>query len=160
VQLGRRVEAGAPLFSIADRGSAWVEANFKEDQLRHMRPGQPVAIRSDLYGEDLELRGRVASIGAGTGSVFAILPPQNATGNWIKIVQRVPVRIELEQAFSAEHPLPFGASLHVEVDTHRRDGPRLAATPERREADASAAYAYQSEGADELIAGIVRANGG
>jgi len=161
VQLGQRVEAGTALFSIAERGSAWVEANFKEDQLRHMRPGQPVAIRSDLYGDELDLRGRLASIGAGTGSVFAILPPQNATGNWIKIVQRVPVRIELEErGLGNGHPLPFGASLHVEVDTHRRDGPRLAPTPVRPASDASAVYAYQSEGVDGLITGIIRANGG
>jgi len=160
VQIGQRVEPGTPLFSIAQRDSAWVEANFKENQLRHMRPGQPVSMSSDLYGEELLLRGRIESIGAGTGSVFAILPPQNATGNWIKIVQRVPVRIALERQPDASLPLPLGASLHVRVDTRERGGPREAPPAPRAAHPDEDLYAYQSAGADEMIAAIISANGG
>jgi membrane fusion protein (multidrug efflux system) len=151
VQLGQRVDAGVPLFSIVEDGALWVEANFKEDQLRHLRSGQPVEMRSDLYGDGWLLHGRVSGIGAGTGAVFAVLPPQNATGNWIKIVQRVPVRIELDQPPDAEHPLPLGASLEVRVDTHDRRGSRLPlarTTP----ADArSAVYDDHDQGVEALI---------
>jgi membrane fusion protein (multidrug efflux system) len=155
VQAGQRIAEGTPLFSIAERHSAWIEANFKETQLRHIRPGQPVEIRSDLYGTDNILHGRVASIGSGTGSVFSLLPPQNATGNWIKIVQRVPVRIQLDEGFDREHPLPFGASLHVRVDTRDREGPAL--PPIRTEESVADAdiYHYQDEGVEELIAQII-----
>ena len=158
VQAGQRVTAGAPLFSVAQRDQAWVEANFKETQLRHLRPGQPVDIRSDLYGEAVALQGHVQSVGVGTGAVFSLLPPQNATGNWIKIVQRVPVRIALAQGFDYGHPLPFGASLHVRVDTHDRSGPPLAAVQDREPVADAAIYGYQDEGADALIAGIITAN--
>jgi len=155
VQAGQRIAEGTPLFSIAERHSAWIEANFKETQLRHIRPGQPVEIRSDLYGTDNILQGRVASIGSGTGSVFSLLPPQNATGNWIKIVQRVPVRIQLDEGFDQQHPLPFGASLHVRVDTRDRSGPALApGQPEQSVADADI-YHYQDEGVEDLIAQII-----
>lgn len=155
VQAGQRVEAGIPLFSIAQREGAWIEANFKENQLRNLRPGQPVAISSDLYGGDLVLRGHVASIGTGTGSVFSLLPPQNATGNWIKIVQRVPVRIELEGGFDPAHPLPFGASLGVRVDTHDRSGPRLVPAPDAIPVASAEVFGYQDEGADELVDAVI-----
>jgi len=158
VQAGQRVTTGTPLFSIAQRDSAWIEANFKETQLRNIRPGQPVAIRSDLYGEEVTLAGRVESIGVGTGAVFSLLPPQNATGNWIKIVQRVPVRIGLTGGFDPAHPLPFGASLHVRVDTHDRSGPPLSVTREREPVAEANIYGYQDEGAEAMIAGIIAAN--
>jgi membrane fusion protein (multidrug efflux system) len=158
VQAGQRVTTGSPLFSIAQRDSAWIEANFKETQLRHIRPGQPVAIRSDLYGKDVTLEGRVESIGVGTGAVFSLLPPQNATGNWIKIVQRVPVRIGLTQGFDRTHPLPFGASLHVRVDTHDRSGPPLTVEREGEPVAEANIYGYQDEGAEAMIAGIIAAN--
>lgn len=152
VQVGQRVMPGTPLFSIAGAGSVWVEANFKESQLRHMRPGQPVSIRSDLYAGEMPLSGRVESIGSGTGSVFAVLPAQNATGNWIKIVQRVPVRIQLDGTPDRERPLPFGASLRVEVDTHDRRGPRLAPPRAAGERESSTAYSGREVGADALVA--------
>lgn len=158
VQAGQRVAAGSPLFSIAQRDSAWIEANFKETQLRHIRPGQPVAIRSDLYGDDVTLEGRIESVGVGTGAVFSLLPPQNATGNWIKIVQRVPVRIGLAQGFDHAHPLPFGASLHVKVDTHDRSGPPLTVSQNAQPVADAHIYGYQDRGADEMIAGIIAAN--
>lgn len=155
VQAGQRIAAGTPLFSIAERHSAWVEANFKETQLRYIRPGQPVEIHSDLYGNTLTLRGRVDSIGTGTGSVFSLLPPQNATGNWIKIVQRVPVRIELDEGFDQQLPLPFGASLHVRVNTRERSGPALRMTESVEPVADADIYHYQDEGVDELIAQII-----
>lgn len=158
VQAGQRVETGMALFSIAERDSAWIEANFKENQLRHLRPGQPVTMRSDLYGDELELRGRVESIGTGTGAVFSLLPPQNATGNWIKIVQRVPVRIALEESDNRDRPLPFGASFHVRVDTRERGGPRLARRPRSEPVARADVYGYQDEGAEALITSIIEAN--
>ena len=157
-QAGQRIAQGTPLFSIAERGSAWIEANFKETQLRHIRPGQPVEIRSDLYGKDVTLKGSVDSIGIGTGSVFSLLPPQNATGNWIKIVQRVPVRIRLDEGFDTEHPLPFGASLDVRVDTHNRSGPPLRVKQASEPVADADIYGYQDEGAEELIARIIASN--
>ena len=160
VQAGQRIAPGTPLFSIAERHRAWVEANFKETQLRHLRPGQPVELTSDLYGKDVVFGGRVDSIGLGTGALFSLLPPQNATGNWIKIVQRVPVRIELDAGFSREYPLPFGASLAVRVDTHDRSGPPLAPNGHREPIADADIYAYQDEGVDELIEGIVEQQSG
>jgi len=157
-QAGQRIAAGTPLFTIAERHSAWIEANFKEPQLRHIRPGQPVEILSDLYGADVHLRGTVESIGTGTGSVFSLLPPQNATGNWIKIVQRVPVRIALDQAFDRQHPLPFGASLHIRVDTHERGAPPLASDKPAAPVAEADIYQYQDAGAEALIARIIAAN--
>jgi membrane fusion protein (multidrug efflux system) len=157
VQAGQRIQAGKSLFSVADRRNAWVEANFKEYQLRHIRPGQPVEMYSDLYGESIALAGRVASIGTGTGAVFSLLPPQNATGNWIKIVQRVPVRIELEAGFDPAHPLPFGSSFHVRIDTHDRSGPPLTPRNGTDPVVDTGVYAYQEEGAAELVANIIAA---
>jgi membrane fusion protein (multidrug efflux system) len=156
VQAGQRIAPGTPLFTIAQRHSAWVEANFKETQLRHLRPGQPVNLRSDLYGEEVQFKGTVHSVGLGTGSVFSLLPPQNATGNWIKIVQRVPVRITLDDDVHRDYPLPFGAALHVSVDTHRRNGPALVEQSHQQPIADADIYAYQDEGVEELIASIIR----
>ena len=157
-QAGQRIAQGTPLFSIAERDSAWVEANFKETQLRHIRPGQPVEIRSDLYGKDVTLNGSVESIGTGTGSIVSLLPPQNATGNWIKIVQRVPVRIQLDEGFDRQNPLPFGASLEVRVDTHDRSGAPLRVNQGGEPVADADIYGYQDEGAEELIAQIIASN--
>jgi membrane fusion protein, multidrug efflux system len=109
----------------------WVDANFKEPQLADIRVGQPVALTADLYGKHVQYHGKVIGFGAGTGSAFALLPAQNATGNWIKVVQRVPIRIALDAQQLEEHPLQIGLSMKVSVDTHERTGsnlPRLAAT--------------------------------
>ena len=125
VQLGQRVAPGAPLMAIVPLDEVWVDANFKEPQLAAMRAGQPVALTADLYGRKVRYHGVVAGFGAGTGSAFALLPPQNATGNWIKIVQRVPVRIALDRHELAEHPLQIGLSMQVDVDTRQRAGARL-----------------------------------
>ncbi|MDR2195124.1 MAG: efflux RND transporter periplasmic adaptor subunit [Gallionellaceae bacterium] len=131
-QLGQRVAAGSALMSVVPLDQVWVDANFKENQLAHIRPGQPVTLTADLYGDEVKYHGTVAGFGAGTGSAFALLPPQNATGNWIKVVQRLPVRIALDPEQIAAHPLQIGLSMEVDVDTHQRDGKRLQETPPAR----------------------------
>jgi membrane fusion protein (multidrug efflux system) len=120
VQVGQRVAAGAPLMAVIPLERLWVDANFKEVQLGQMRVGQPVILTADVYGADIRYRGRVAGFAAGTGSAFALLPAQNATGNWIKVVQRVPVRVELEAEDLRAHPLRIGLSMRVTVNI--RDG--------------------------------------
>jgi membrane fusion protein (multidrug efflux system) len=126
-QIGQRVAPGAPLLSVVPLDDLWVEANFKEVQLARMRIGQPVSLHSDLYGKDVTYDGRLRGISPGTGAAFALLPPQNASGNWIKIVQRVPVRIALDPDQLRRHPLRLGLSMHVKVDLHDDSGPILSA---------------------------------
>jgi membrane fusion protein (multidrug efflux system) len=122
VQVGQRINPGAPLMAIVPLEQLWVDANFKESQLRKMRVGQSVKLTADLYGGKVEFDGKVVGLGAGTGSAFALLPAQNATGNWIKVVQRIPVRIALDPKQLAEHPLRVGLSMHAEVDLHDQSG--------------------------------------
>jgi membrane fusion protein (multidrug efflux system) len=138
----------------------WVDANFKERQLPNIRPGQPVKLIADIYGSAVEYHGRVVGFGAGTGSAFALLPPQNATGNWIKVVQRVPVRIALDPAEVAQHPLQLGLSMLVDVDTHKRDGEPRSTTARTAPAYQTKAYASLTELADQRVAVIINANGG
>ena len=116
VQLGQRIQPGSPLMTIVPLDSLWVEANFKENQLDAMRPGQKATLTSDLYGGKVTYHGTVVGIAAGSGSAFALLPAQNASGNWIKVIQRVPVRIRLDPEELQEHPLRVGLSMTVEVD--------------------------------------------
>jgi len=123
VQLGQRVAAGTPLMSIVPLDSLWVDANFRETQLKNIRVGQSVAITSDVYGGSVRYRGHVVGLAPGSGNAFALLPAQNATGNWIKIVQRVPVRIALDPAELSQHPLRVGLSVKAEVQTSDRTGP-------------------------------------
>ncbi|MES1981898.1 MAG: HlyD family efflux transporter periplasmic adaptor subunit [Pseudomonadota bacterium] len=123
VQVGKRVSPGEPLLSVIPLQDLWVDANFKEAQLRNIRPGLPVTLISDLYGSGVKFSGTVVGLGAGTGGAFALLPAQNATGNWIKVVQRVPVRIALDAKQLAEHPLRIGLSMRAEVDLHERNNP-------------------------------------
>jgi membrane fusion protein (multidrug efflux system) len=120
VQVGQRVTPGTALLAVVPLQGAWIDANFKEPQLRHIQVGQPVTVSTDLYGGHVEYHGVVASIAAGSGGAFSLLPPQNATGNWIKVVQRVPVRIALDPKELAAHPLRVGLSTDVTVDTHDR----------------------------------------
>ncbi len=129
VQVGQQVGPGVPLMSIVQLKQLWIDANFKEGQIRHMRVGQPVEIVSDLYGTRVVYRGRVQGFSAGTGSAFSMLPSQNAAGNWIKVVQRVPVVIAIEPADLAAHPLRVGLSMRVSVDTHERGGHALDGEP-------------------------------
>jgi membrane fusion protein, multidrug efflux system len=122
VQLGQRVSPGAPLMAVVPLDQVWVDANFKEPQLARMRVGQPVLLTADLYGGHVVYHGTVAGFGAGTGAAFSLLPAQNATGNWIKIVQRVPVRIALDAHEIAAHPLQIGLSMKVDVDVKGGSG--------------------------------------
>jgi membrane fusion protein, multidrug efflux system len=122
VQVGQRINPGAPLMAIVPLDQLWVDANFKESQLREMRVGQPVTLTADLYGNKVTYDGKVVGLSAGTGSAFALLPAQNATGNWIKVVQRVPVRISLDPKQLTEHPLRIGLSMRAEVDLHDQHG--------------------------------------
>ncbi|WP_063552205.1 HlyD family efflux transporter periplasmic adaptor subunit [Burkholderia territorii] len=129
VQVGQQVGPGVPLMSIVQLNRLWIEANFKEGQIRHMRVGQPVEVVSDLYGSRVTYRGRVQGFSAGTGSAFSMLPSQNAAGNWIKVVQRVPVVIAIDPRDLAAHPLRVGLSMHATVDTRNRDGHALDSEP-------------------------------
>jgi len=138
VQLGQRVAAGAPLMSIMPLKQVWVDANFKEVQLRNLRIGQPAEVETDLYGGDVIFKGKVSGIGAGTGAAFSLLPAQNASGNWIKVIQRVPVRIALDPQQVAQHPLRVGLSTVVTVDTHDRGGSAVPDAPSTRSFDTRA----------------------
>jgi len=116
VQVGQRISAGSPVMTIVPVGSVYVDANFKEGQLNKVRPGQSVELVSDLYGDDFVYHGRVAGFSGGTGSAFALIPAQNATGNWIKVVQRLPVRVQLDPRELASHPLRVGLSMEAKID--------------------------------------------
>jgi membrane fusion protein, multidrug efflux system len=140
VQLGERISPGAPLIAIVPLGRLWLEANFREGQLRRMRIGQPASVVADLYGGRVTYHGRIAGLGMGTGSAFALLPAQNATGNWIKVVQRVPVRIELEPRELAAHPLRIGLSTVVTVDLRDTSGAQLAQTARQQPVLATRAF--------------------
>jgi len=156
-QVGQRVAAGTPLMSIVELDDLWVDANFKEVQLQHMRIGQPVELKSDLYGSDVVYHGRVQGFSPGTGAAFALLPAQNASGNWIKIVQRVPVRIALEARELDAHPLRIGLSMHVRVDEHDRSGPVLT-PPATRVAASVPPRDVRDAQADALIARVITSN--
>ncbi|MFW2421653.1 MAG: HlyD family efflux transporter periplasmic adaptor subunit [Porticoccaceae bacterium] len=153
---GQMIEAGSPLFTLSDPVQRWVEANFKEDQLRNLRIGQPVVIYSDLYGKEIEFTGVVAGPALATGAAFALLPAQNATGNWVKILQRVPVRIEFSPPVSADTPLPVGASLHVSVDSHDRTGARLSDPTQARQLRRAARKQIDYSGdVEQVIADLI-----
>lgn len=158
VQLGQRVQPGAPMMTIVPLEQVWVEANFKETQLKGMRLGQPVELTSDVYGDDVVYTGRLTSLGLGTGSAFSLLPAQNASGNWIKIVQRVPVRIEVDPKQLAAHPLRLGMSMSVDVAIREQDGAVLPAAVANKPLLTTRAYAEQLQDADALIEKIVGEN--
>jgi membrane fusion protein (multidrug efflux system) len=126
VQLGQQVAAGTPLMAVVPLDALWVDANFRETQLADLRVGQRATIVADVYGGSISFHGRVIGLGAGSGSAFSLLPPQNASGNWIKIVQRVPVRIALDPKELRAHPLRIGLSANVTVDTSDKSGPLVA----------------------------------
>ena len=157
VQVGQRVAAGTPLMTVIPLEQVWVEANFKEVQLRQMRIGQPVKLKADLYGSKVEYDGRIAGLGAGTGAAFALLPAQNATGNWIKVVQRVPVRVELDAKQLAEHPLRVGLSMEANVDVSKQEGAPLLASAVSRPS-ATQVLDAPGEEADRIVRGIIAAN--
>ncbi len=159
VQVGQRVGPGASLMSIVHLDQLWVSANFKESQLHHLRIGQTVNLSADVYGRAVEYTGQVVGLDAGTGSAFSLMPTQNATGNWIKVVQRVPVRIALDANQLAAHPLRIGLSMKIEVDTRERQGQALALAP------AADPRVYETQvfdgeqtGAEEIIKNIILTN--
>jgi membrane fusion protein (multidrug efflux system) len=159
VQVGSRVQPGTPLMAVVPLDQIWIDANFKETQLVDMRIGQPVEIDADLYGGKVSYSGKVESLGVGTGSAFSLLPAQNATGNWIKIVQRLPVRIRLEPDHLEKFPLRIGLSTNVTVDLHNQDGPVLAPHPQEKPRFATDVYDHQLAEADSLVARIIHENG-
>ncbi|MDH1675562.1 efflux RND transporter periplasmic adaptor subunit [Comamonas aquatica] len=155
VQLGQRVAAGAPLMTVVDLHHLWVDANFKESQLVDLRMGQKVALTADVYGDKTTYEGQVVGLGAGTGAAFSLLPAQNATGNWIKVVQRVPVRISLAPEALQQHPLRVGLSMDVKVDIRDQDGPALANTPRTAPVAQTTVYDGTLAQADARIARLI-----
>lgn len=159
VQVGQLAQAGQPLMAVAALGSVWIEANFKETQLTHLRLGQPVEIQADIYGSKVKYQGKIDSLGMGTGSAFSLLPAQNATGNWIKVTQRVPVRVNLQDPGQLQqHPLRLGLSVSATVDTHQRDGALLAAAPRHAPVQQTSIFSQQLQAADALVASTITAN--
>ncbi|MDP9991761.1 membrane fusion protein (multidrug efflux system) [Variovorax boronicumulans] len=158
VQLGQRVAAGTPMMSIVPLNQLWVDANFKEVQLRNIRIGQPVKLTADVYGKKVEYDGKVAGLGVGTGSAFALLPAQNATGNWIKVVQRVPVRIALDPEQLKANPLRIGLSMDAEIDITSKSGKMLADAPRGTALTQTQVYSQLDRGADAEVDRIVAAN--
>ena len=159
VQVGQRVAPGTPLLSLVALDTVWVDANFKEVQIAHMRIGQPVTLQADVYGKSVEYHGRVAGLSAGTGSAFALLPTQNASGNWIKVVQRLPVRIELEPKELAEHPLRVGVSMRAKVDVTKKSG-EPAAQARKQPAYETKVFDAAGRDAASMVAKIIAANAG
>jgi membrane fusion protein (multidrug efflux system) len=159
VEVGQRVAAGTPLLAVVPLDDVWIDANFKEVQLKRMRAGQPVTVRADVYGRSVTYHGHIAGIGAGSGSAFALLPAQNASGNWIKIVQRLPVRILLDPAELQAHPLRVGLSTSVRVDLHDASGPVMT-TMVRNVPLPTQASAGDDPSVDARIASIIADNAG
>ncbi|WP_174911494.1 efflux RND transporter periplasmic adaptor subunit [Burkholderia diffusa] len=158
VQVGQRVSPGNPLMSVVPLNAVWVDANFKEVQLKHMRVGQPVELTADIYGSSAVYHGKVVGFSAGTGSAFSLLPAQNATGNWIKVVQRLPVRIEIDQKDLEKHPLRIGLSMQVDVDIKDERGDQLANA--QNTVYETNVFAKYGDEADAEIARIIAENAG
>ena len=158
VQLGERVSTGTPLMAVVPLNEVWVDANFKESQLGTMRVGQPVTLTSDLYGGHTVFHGRVVGFGAGTGSAFSLLPAQNATGNWIKIVQRVPVRVALDPRELAQHPLQIGLSMKAYVNVRDDDGQRLPEVATNDPDYSTDVFQSVTAQADVMVQQIIAAN--
>lgn len=161
VRIGEHVNPSTPMLSIVPLEQIWVSANFKETELASIHIGQPVTLFSDVYGSDVEYHGHVVGINVGSGAAFSLLPPQNATGNWIKVVRRVPVRIALDAKGNHldQYPLRIGLSMHVSIDTHETDGPRLAADAPDKPRYSTSIYQHRKTGVDKLIKKILKANG-
>jgi membrane fusion protein (multidrug efflux system) len=158
VQVGSRVQAGTPLMTVVPLDQLWVDANFKESQLRRMRIGQPVEVTADVYGSKVTYHGRVEGLAAGTGAAFALLPAQNATGNWIKVVQRVPVRISLDATELAAHPLRVGLSMEARVDVADQGGRALAEARSGHPVAQTAVFDTRGGEADAIVQKIIASN--
>lgn len=159
VQVGQRVATGAPLMALVPLNEVWVDANVKEVQIAHMRVGQPVTLTADVYGSAVEYKGTVAGFSAGTGSAFSLLPAQNATGNWIKVVQRLPVRIALDPKQLQQHPLRVGLSMQVKVNVRNTDGKELGEAPPLP-VYSTDVYDKVGHDADDIVAKIITENAG
>ena len=160
VQPGAQISPTTSLMAVVPATGLWVDANFKETQLAHMRIGQTATVVSDLYGDEVKYTGKVVGLDMGTGSAFSLLPAQNATGNWIKVVQRLPVRIELDAKQLSDHPLRIGLSTLVNVDTTNRDGQVLSSQVRTSPAYESSARELDLQPVNTLIENIVKANAG
>lgn len=160
VQVGSQISTSTPLLAVVPATNLWVDANFKETQLAGVRIGQPATVVADIYGDEVVYQGKVVGLDMGTGSAFSLLPAQNATGNWIKVVQRLPVRIELNQEDIARHPLRIGLSTLVKIDTTSKEGSALATSARQQAAYSSNALAIDLAPVNQLITDIVRANAG
>lgn len=160
VQVGSQISTTTPLLAVVPEKNFWVDANYKETQLADVRIGQPATVVSDIYGDDVVYHGKVVGLDMGTGSAFSLLPAQNATGNWIKVVQRLPVRIELNPDEVARHPLRIGLSTLVKIDTSNKDGSVLATSVRQKPAYESDALALDLAPVNQLIADIIHANAG
>ena len=157
VQVGQRVAPGSVLMSVVPLSQVWVDANFTEVRLERVRIGQPVTLTADLYGSGVRYHGKVAGFSPGTGGAFALLPAQNATGNWIKVVQRLPVRISLDPKELAEHPLRIGLSMQASIDVHDQSGKDIGSSP-ALPAPQTDVYAQEAQQADQVVAKIVADN--
>ena len=158
VQLGQKINPGVALMSVVPLDHLWVDATFKESQLGDIRIGQAVTLRADLYGHSVAYDGTVVGQDAGTGSAFSLLPAQNATGNWIKVVQRIPIRIALDPKQVAAYPLQLGLSMKVTVDTSQQAGARLAAAGTTAHGDQTEVFANQLTPADDIVRTVIQGN--
>ena len=155
VQLGQRVAAGSPLMTVVGLHNLWVDANFKESQLAELRIGQKTELTADVYGDKTVYHGTVVGLGAGTGAAFSLLPAQNASGNWIKVVQRVPVRISIAPEDLAQHPLRVGLSMEAKVDVRDQQGSALASAPRTAPVAQTGVYDSALPQTEERIARII-----
>ena len=161
VQVGQQVKPGSVMMDVVPLTDVWINANFKEADLSNVRIGQPVSLQADFYGNAVTYHGKVLGLSPGTGSAFALLPAQNATGNWIKVVQRLPVRIGIPAGELKKHPLRLGLSMSVTIDTHDRSGASLTTRKtDSQPSVASDVYAGQLAGARKLVRRIIAANRG
>src|SRR5579862_812647 len=158
VQVGEHVDPGQSLLAIVPLDQMWITANYKEVQLAKMRIGQKVKVTTDTYGGSVVFHGIVVGMGGGTGSVFSVLPPQNATGNWIKIVQRIPVKIDIPESMLQKYPLRLGLSVETTVDLHQLDLPMVPEAKPDKPIYETTVFACQEEGAEILIAKIIEDN--
>ena len=158
VQVGQRVTPGTPLLAIIPLDQIWVDANYKEEQLRNVRIGQPVTLTSDFYGDSVKYAGHVVGLDPSTGAAFSLLPPDEGSGNWIKIIQRVPVRIILDKKQLEKFPLRIGLSMRVVIDTSDRSGAVLTQIPSQQAVYATDIYSNEWAKANELVQGLVATN--
>ncbi|WP_286537119.1 efflux RND transporter periplasmic adaptor subunit [Variovorax sp. J31P179] len=160
VQLGQRINPGVALMSVVPMDELWVNANFKESQLEHLRIGQPAEVTTDVYGRNVVYHGKIVGMDAGTGSAFALLPAQNATGNWIKVTQRVPIRIALDSKEIAKQPLRVGLSMRVSVRTTDRSGEMIRKDVAPNFVYKTQVYDQELRDADAIVEAVIRANEG